>query len=194
MKKAAAVRAVAATQSSIRTSSDQPMRDATEDTANPSTQTSVPSTEQHTPSAPTPAIALASSTGITDPSTHPRQAWDHVDEILQTLKTGFPLLILSLETMVDQIQHKFKPTQEEEVYRSVCMLLSDAVQVLSSHIFDNVTLMCYRTMSSVSKIQTMKGSCYRIQSQLFLVWPPRCLHSLRLGSLISVSVLKLTLS
>lgn len=146
MKKAAAVRAVAATQSSNRTSSDQPMRDATDDITNSSTQTSAPTTEQHTPSAPTPAIALASSSGMTDPSTHPRQAWDHVDEILQTLKTGFPLLILSLETMVDQIQHKFKPSQEEEVYRSVCMLLSDAVQVCPLLIFYTVILKCLRTM------------------------------------------------
>jgi len=62
-------------------------------------------------------------------ASHPRQAWEHVDEILQTLKTNHPLLILSLETMVDQIQHKFKPTQEEDVYRQVSLLLSDAVHV-----------------------------------------------------------------
>jgi len=73
---------------------------------------------------------MTPSHAMNDPS-HPRAAWEHVDEILQTLKTTFPLLILSLETMVDQIQHKFKPSPEEEVYRSICMLLSDAVQVPS---------------------------------------------------------------
>ncbi|KAK2466244.1 hypothetical protein APHAL10511_001886, partial [Amanita phalloides] len=57
-----------------------------------------------------------------------RQPWEHVDEILQVLKTTFPLLILSLETMVDQIQHKFKLSPEEDIYRNVCMLLQDAVQ------------------------------------------------------------------
>jgi transformation/transcription domain-associated protein len=62
-------------------------------------------------------------------TSQPRQAWEDVDEILQTLKTTFLLLILSLETMVDQIQHKFKPTQEEDVYRQVSLLLSDAVHV-----------------------------------------------------------------
>jgi len=56
---------------------------------------------------------------------------EQLDEVLQTLKTTFPLLILSLETMVDQIQHKFKPAPEEDVYRTVCMLLTDAIQVSS---------------------------------------------------------------
>jgi predicted glycosyltransferase len=71
-------------------------------------------------------------------ASHPRQAWEHVDEILQTLKTTFPLLILSLETMVDQIQHKFKPTAEEDVYRHVSLLLSDAVQVCWVPVFARV--------------------------------------------------------
>jgi len=56
---------------------------------------------------------------------------EQLDEVLQTLKTTFPLLILSLETMVDQIQHKFKPAPEEDVYRTICALLTDAIQVSS---------------------------------------------------------------
>lgn len=59
----------------------------------------------------------------------PRQAPDLVDEVLQVLKTTFPLLILSLETMVDQIHQKFKPPAEEDIYRHICLLLSDAIQV-----------------------------------------------------------------
>jgi transformation/transcription domain-associated protein len=47
------------------------------------------------------------------------------------LKTAFPLLILSMETTVDQISHRFKATQEEEIYRLICMLLQDAMQVTS---------------------------------------------------------------
>ncbi|KNZ81468.1 Transcription-associated protein 1 [Termitomyces sp. J132] len=58
----------------------------------------------------------------------PRQPAEHVDEILNVLKTSFPLLILSLETMVDQISHKFKLTAEEDIYRNICLLLQDAVQ------------------------------------------------------------------
>jgi transformation/transcription domain-associated protein len=61
----------------------------------------------------------------------PRQAPDLVDEVLQVLKTTFPLLILSLETMVDQIHQKFKPPAEEDIYRHICLLLSDAIQVCS---------------------------------------------------------------
>lgn len=58
-----------------------------------------------------------------------RQSWEHVDEVVQILKTAFPLLILSMETMVDQILQRFKATPEEEIYRLICMLLLDAVQV-----------------------------------------------------------------
>lgn len=59
----------------------------------------------------------------------PRQASDLVDEVLQVLKTTFPLLILSLETMVDQIHQKFKPPPEEDIYRHICLLLQEAIQV-----------------------------------------------------------------
>ncbi|KAG6866480.1 hypothetical protein C0991_003998 [Blastosporella zonata] len=58
----------------------------------------------------------------------PRQPSEHVDDILNVLKTSFPLLILSLETMVDQISHKFKLVVDEDIYRNICLLLQDAVQ------------------------------------------------------------------
>jgi hypothetical protein len=34
-----------------------------------------------------------------------------------------------METLVDQINQRFKATPEEEIYRLVCMLLQDAIQV-----------------------------------------------------------------
>jgi transformation/transcription domain-associated protein len=58
-----------------------------------------------------------------------RQPSDAVDEVVQMLKTAFPLLILSMETFVENINQRFKPTPEEEIYRYVCMLLQDAIQV-----------------------------------------------------------------
>jgi transformation/transcription domain-associated protein len=58
-----------------------------------------------------------------------RQPWEYIDEVVQILKTASPLLILSMETMVDQIGQRFKPTPEEDLYRLVCMLLQDAMQV-----------------------------------------------------------------
>jgi transformation/transcription domain-associated protein len=91
----------------------------------------------------TPAAALNAG-AVTLPSTQPagasdaqpsyvvRQSWEHVDEVVQILKTAFPLLILSMETMVDQILQRFKATPEEEIYRLICMLLLDAVQVSNS--------------------------------------------------------------
>lgn len=68
----------------------------------------------------------------TQPTYVVRQSWEHVDEVVQILKTAFPLLILSMETMVDQILQRFKATPEEEIYRLICMLLLDAVQVSNS--------------------------------------------------------------
>ena len=60
-----------------------------------------------------------------------QRSWEYVEEVVNMLKTAFPLLILSMETTVDQISHRFKATQEEEIYRLICMLLQDAMQVTS---------------------------------------------------------------
>lgn len=58
-----------------------------------------------------------------------KQPWDYIDEILAIMKTGHPLLVLTIETMVDQVLQRFKANGEDEVYRLVCMLLGEAVQV-----------------------------------------------------------------
>lgn len=67
--------------------------------------------------------------GNASPAFVMRSPPDHIEEVGQILKTAFPLLIMSLETVVDQIMQRFKATPEEEIYRLVCMLLQDAVQV-----------------------------------------------------------------
>ena len=59
-----------------------------------------------------------------------RGAWDHIEEVNQILKTAFPLLILCMETLVDQINSHFKVSGEEDIYRLVCMLMQDAIQVM----------------------------------------------------------------
>ena len=128
IRKAIAARAAAQAnvESVRRSTSDQSMRDAIESAlVEPTPSASAP--DAHPSGAA--SLALPSNAGVADATPYPRQAWEHVDEILQTLKTTFPLLIVSLETMVDQIQHKFKPSPEEEVYRTICMLISDAIQV-----------------------------------------------------------------
>ncbi len=48
---------------------------------------------------------------------------------MQLLKTAFPLLILSLETMLDQMLLKFKAAHEEDMYRHLSMLLHEVLQV-----------------------------------------------------------------
>ncbi|TFK75868.1 hypothetical protein BDN72DRAFT_954419 [Pluteus cervinus] len=84
----------------------------------------------------------------------PRQAWDMIDDILQNLKSAFPLLILSLETMVDQIQTKFKLSPEEEVYRTMVLLLQDAVQgyVVRMNSPDDDGLLTAHTVQSVQRM------------------------------------------
>ena len=62
-------------------------------------------------------------------STPLRGAWDHIEEVNQILKTAFPLLILCMETLVDQINSHFKVSGEEDIYRLICMLMQDAIQV-----------------------------------------------------------------
>ncbi len=58
-----------------------------------------------------------------------RQAWDYVEEVMQILKTAFPLLIMNMETVVEQIIMRFKGSREEDIYRFICMLRQDAMQV-----------------------------------------------------------------
>ncbi|CAB4408939.1 unnamed protein product [Rhizophagus irregularis] len=60
----------------------------------------------------------------------PKQPWEHVEDIMSILKTSFPLLALSMETMVDQIQQRLKPSSDEDIYRLIVTLLNDGVQQL----------------------------------------------------------------
>lgn len=54
-------------------------------------------------------------------------AFEHVDDIIGTLKTQFPLLALSMEMLVDQLYQRFKAPPEEDVYRLITALLQDAL-------------------------------------------------------------------
>lgn len=54
---------------------------------------------------------------------------EHVDEIINILKTAFPLLALMMEKMVDHISIRAKPNSEEDIYRFFAALLNDAMQV-----------------------------------------------------------------
>ena len=54
-----------------------------------------------------------------------KKPWEWSEEIIQVLKTAFPLLALSIETMVDQIQKHFKCPADEDAYRLINALLND---------------------------------------------------------------------
>jgi transformation/transcription domain-associated protein len=101
-----------------------------------------PSASGVVPYAPGQAPSLATPSQASPPQGHalavsgdgatvnvPRQPYEYIDEVVQILKTAFPLLVLSLETMVDQIAQRFKASSEEETYRLVGMLLLEATQV-----------------------------------------------------------------
>ncbi|WWD20697.1 hypothetical protein CI109_105173 [Kwoniella shandongensis] len=79
-----------------------------------------------------PASATASNAGSMPPPASapppPRQPWDHVEEIMNMLKTAFPLLALTMEKMVDQISLRAKPGSDEDIYRFFSALLADAMQ------------------------------------------------------------------
>lgn len=138
MRKTAQARAISLNQPIVDAASRRPEDQATKDGNDGSNGTTA---AQGQPSAAgvtapvqngqTSAEAVAAAAAVA----FPRQASDLVDEVLQVLKTTFPLLILSLETMVDQIHQKFKPPPEEDIYRHICLLLQEAIQVrpLSIH-------------------------------------------------------------
>jgi transformation/transcription domain-associated protein len=70
-----------------------------------------------------------------DPAVPPsidRKPWDYIDEVVALLKTGHPLLALTLETIVDQMRDRLKADGDEELYRAICALQADALQVGSS--------------------------------------------------------------
>lgn len=68
-----------------------------------------------------------------------KKPWEYSDEIMGVLKTTFPLLALSMETMVDQIQKHFKCPPDEDAYRLIVALLNDGLavclKILSFHVF-----------------------------------------------------------
>lgn len=58
-----------------------------------------------------------------------KKPWEYSDEIMGVLKSTFPLLALSMEAMVDQIQKHFKCPPDEDAYRLIVALLNDGLSV-----------------------------------------------------------------
>ncbi|KAL8839523.1 MAG: hypothetical protein Q9176_004384 [Flavoplaca citrina] len=73
--------------------------------------------------------------GDAQPSQHteaqtPKKPWEYSEEIMSVVKTTFPLLALSMETMVDQIQKHFKCPPDEDAYRLIVALLNDGLSYI----------------------------------------------------------------
>src|SRR5262249_22358004 len=63
--------------------------------------------------------------------TQPKKSWEYMEEIHSTLKTAFPLLAWSMETMVDQINKHFKNLPDEDAHRLIVALLNDGISYIS---------------------------------------------------------------
>jgi len=59
----------------------------------------------------------------------PRKPWEYTDEILRTLRTAYPLLVVSMEGIVDSINNRFKCPWDEDSYRLIVALLNDGISV-----------------------------------------------------------------
>ena len=90
-----------------------------------STNTSAPVSSSN----PTQQPLVQSTMDTLVPSNIERKPWDYIDEIVALLKTGHPLLALTLETIVDQMRDRLKADGDEELYRAICALQADALQV-----------------------------------------------------------------
>jgi transformation/transcription domain-associated protein len=83
------------------------------------------------PPVPSSAAANGPATGEQAGSAQKKQPWELTEEIMSVLKTAFPLLALSMETMVDQIQKHFKCPPDEDAYRLIVALLNDGLAYVS---------------------------------------------------------------
>ena len=54
---------------------------------------------------------------------------EHTEDLIGILKTGYPLLALSLENMVEHIVHRLRSSPEEDLYRIITTLITENVQV-----------------------------------------------------------------
>lgn len=60
-----------------------------------------------------------------------KKPWEYAQEITDKLKTTFPLLAYSMESMVDQILKHFKCPPDEDAYRLIVALLNDGLNYIT---------------------------------------------------------------
>ena len=59
-----------------------------------------------------------------------RKPWEYADELMLTLKTQFPLLSMSMETIVDAVWKNFRCPPDEDAYRLIVALLNDGLNYI----------------------------------------------------------------
>ncbi|KAF8309342.1 hypothetical protein DL93DRAFT_2085770 [Clavulina sp. PMI_390] len=62
-----------------------------------------------------------------DTAARTAQPWEFAEEIQNRLKTATPLLSPTMELLADNLAARFKPTSEEEIYRFIVALLTEAL-------------------------------------------------------------------
>lgn len=71
------------------------------------------------------------SEGLSPTVVEPRRSpVEYTEDLLAILKTGHPLLALSMENMVEHIVQRLRSTADEDLYRVIVTLLSEAFQVI----------------------------------------------------------------
>lgn len=88
---------------------------------------STPKTEPNDQNTPNGTAQPGVATQPAPQAVAPKMPWEYTEEIVSVLKTAFPLLALSLESMVDQIGRNFKCPPDEDAYRLIVALLNDAL-------------------------------------------------------------------
>ncbi|CAO3595980.1 unnamed protein product [Absidia cylindrospora] len=135
--------------------------DTAPDAAADSTTQSATPANQATPANPTAPTTSSSSPAppAAQPQSQPTTTPHPLDEIMAMLKTGYPLLALSMETMVDQIQLKFKPQADEDMYRLVVALYNEGAQQLLTRLM-NPSDTLQLTTATVNNITRFADSLY----------------------------------
>ena len=109
-----------------------------------------------------------------------KKPWEYSEEIMGVLKSTFPLLALSMEAMVDQIQKHFKCPPDEDAYRLIVALLNDGLSVSARSLLIAFSLLQPLTDCSISgatQVLTGKISNYlQLRKETFANLRKRSCH------------------
>ncbi|RKP22048.1 hypothetical protein ROZALSC1DRAFT_26560 [Rozella allomycis CSF55] len=70
--------------------------------------------------------------------TRKKHPWELTEELMAVIKTGYSLLALSMESMVDHIMQRLRATPDEDFYRIIITLLFESYQQFNAKIETNL--------------------------------------------------------